>query len=443
MSNEQRVQMSEQPLQVPSRLDIAASRALGARLEDGPSMASLRAAAARTAAEKEMPRPVERPWKYLDVTNLSLDGYRPGLDADHGAEAAMRARIAGGEESALILQQNSETVAIEIAPGHDVQVVDFASADDSQQSTITARLAAGVPAARSKLTALHYAFLRGGLLIDVPSNVELAKPVRIVRSAVEGRQLVTPHTLIVTGANSRVTVIEEHWSSDEDIVALPVTEIFPGPGAEVRYTVLHRWGAATRVFAEQRTITERGASVVSLGLVTGGAVVKSHIESSLTGRGSSSELLGLCVGDARQHVDFHTVQDHIAADTRSDLLFKSALKDHSRSVYYGLTRVGLEARNADANQENRNLLLSKTAKADSDPVLEILTNNVIRASHGATAGPVDEEQLYYLQTRGLSHAQAEALLVRGFLNQVLDRVPDTALRAELEVALEAKLGGHV
>jgi Fe-S cluster assembly protein SufD len=264
--------------------------------------------------------------------------------------------------------------------------------------------------------------------------------VRIDRALVDGGQLAAPHTLIVTGANSRVNVIEDFRSSDEDIAVIPVVEIVPGPGSVVRYTVLHQWGSATRVFSEQRTLTERDSAVVSLSLVTGGAVLKSHIESSLVGRGSSSELFGLGVGDGRQHVDFYTLQDHIGPDTRSDLLFKSALKGHARSVYYGLTRVGLGAKNADANQEDRNLLLSPTAKADSDPVLEILTNDVIRVSHGATAGPVDEEQLFYLQTRGLTHQAAEALLVRGFLNQVLDRVPDEALREELTIAIEARLG---
>ena len=296
------------------------------------------------------------------------------------------------------------------------------------------RLATAVPAERSKLTALHYAFERGGILVHTAPDAEISAPVRIVRSY-EGRQLAAPHTLIVTAPNSRVSVIEEYRSSADDMIVLPAVEILPGPGSEVRYTALHRWGDTTRVFAEQRTVTERDAALISLSVVTGGQVVKSHIESSLIGRGSSSELLGLGVGEGRGHADFYTVQDHIAPDTRSDLLFKSALREESRAVYYGLTRVGLEARNADANQENRNLLLSKRAKADSDPVLEILTNNVIRVSHGATAGPVDEEQLFYLEARGLPHDVAERLLVGGFLSQVADRIPDAALRAEISAEL--------
>ncbi|MGH2610403.1 MAG: Fe-S cluster assembly protein SufD [Tepidiformaceae bacterium] len=415
------------------RLDVSASKALGERLSDFEAMAALRAAAAKLAVAMEMPRQVERPWKYLDVSTLSLDGYAPGVDAQGGD-----APIVNGASVAALAQVNSETLsAVTRDPG--VTVVDFADADDRQKGVIARHLGKVVVANKNKFTALHYAFLRGGVLVELAHDVEAKEPVRIVREYRAEKQLATPHTLIVAGANSRVHVIEDYRSGEGDMVAVPAVEIVPGPGAEVRYTVLHRWGANTKVFGEQRTITERDSAVVSLSVATGGRVVKSHITSSLEGRGSSSELFGLIVGDGREHIDFYTLQDHIGPDTRSDLLFKSALNGESRSVYYGMTRIGLGAQNADANQEDRNLLLSPMAKADSDPVLEILTNNIIRAAHGATAGPVDEDQLFYLESRGIPHEQAEDMLVHAFLGQVLDRVPDEALREELAVALDAKL----
>jgi Fe-S cluster assembly protein SufD len=194
------------------------------------------------------------------------------------------------------------------------------------------------------------------------------------------------------------------------------------------------------VFSEQTTVTERDSTLRSLSVVVGGRQVKSHLTGRLEGRGSASEVLGVALGSGREYSDFYTLQDHVGPDTRSDLLIKAALEDESQAVYYGLTRVGLGARNADANQENRNLLLSKKAKADSDPVLEILTNDVIRVSHGVTAGPVDEEQLYYMESRGISREAAQDMLVRAFLGQVLDRVPDETLRNELSGIVEAKLG---
>jgi Fe-S cluster assembly protein SufD len=416
------------------------SKALGDQLGDSGWLAALRAEAATLAERLPLPDSHrERPWKYLDVSALNLEPYRPGLGATlRGTAAELRARYALPAHGAVLLQQNSETIVAESLPGQ-VTITDFARADETAQTLIRQHLGNIVSADRSKFTALHYAYLRGGVLVSVPPNAEVAAPVRILRSYEEPNQLAAPHTLIVTGANSRVTIVEDYRSGVGDILVLPVVEVVPGPGSEIRYVTLHRWGANTRVFSEQRLLTDRDSAFIGLNVVIGGKVVKGHLTSSLEGRGSSSELLGVCLGADSEHVDFFTLQDHIAADTRSDLLYKAALKDHSRAVYYGLTRVGLGAHNADANQENRNLLLSKTAKADSDPVLEILTNDVIRVSHGATAGPVDEEQLYYLQTRGIRHEDAEALLVRAFLGAVLARVPSEELRDELAAIVDAKL----
>jgi Fe-S cluster assembly protein SufD len=417
----------------------AASAALGRALYDSDATAKLRADAANAAERMAFPDSRRmRPWKYLDVSGLNLDGYQPGLGAAEKAPAAeLRARYGVGETAALLVQSNSETVVTE--SGEAITLADFADADLAGRGLIEKHLNLGIPYARSKFTALHYAYLRGGVLVNVAANAEPKLPVRIVRDYQAGKQIAAPHTLIVTGTNSRVSIVEDFRSSEEDIVVLPVVEIVPGAGSEVRYTVLHRWGTQTQVFTEQRFLGARDAAFIGFNFVTSGKVVKGHVQCSLEKRGSSSELFGLTLGDEHQHVDFYTLQDHIAPDTRSDLLYKSALTDSAKSVYYGLTRVGLEAHNADANQENRNLLLSDDSKAESDPVLEILTNQVIRASHGATVGPVDQEQLYYMETRGIPPHAAEALLVRAFLGQVFDRIPDEFLHEELGAVLDAKL----
>jgi Fe-S cluster assembly protein SufD len=408
----------------------------GAAQHDSPVQAELRAKAAKQAAEMAMPSPMERPWKYLDVRTLDLDGYRPGLGV-----AGENAAAVDGDYAAIVRQVNGETVSVEVR-AEGLKVIPFERNEDGEtRALIDAHLGSVLPFDRDKFTALHYAYERGGLLIAVAPNAEIQQPVRIARWYTSDKQLGAPHTLVVTGANSRVSIVEDYRSSDGDIVVIPAVELLPGPASRVRYSALHRWGANTRVFSQQRTVTEHDSELVGVSLVSGGAVVKSHIESSLVGRGSSSELLGLGVGRGREHADFYTLQDHIGPDTRSDLLFKSALKDTSRSVYYGLTRVGLGAKNADANQEDRNLLLSRSAKADSDPVLEILTNDVIRVSHGATAGPVDEEQLFYMESRGIARPEAETLLVDGFLSQVIDRIGDEQLREEVRASTEARMAG--
>lgn len=386
------------------------SRRIGSN--DAPWLATLRADAAAAAETLSWPDSSrERPWKYLDISGLDLDAYRPFSGA----------------------------LAIVPPSGPGLTVATLAAGDGGAE-TIAATLATRVAPRKNRLTALHYAYLQASdvVLIECVANAEPG-PVRISRSFGAAGSLVTPHTLIVAHENSRVSVIEDFRSAEGDILAIPVVEVVPGPGSEIRYTALHRWGSETRVFTEQTTVTDRDSAFIGLNVVVGGLVVKGHLHSSLEGRGSSSELYGACFGEGRQHSDFYTIQDHVGPDTRSDLLYKAALTGHSRSVYYGLTRVGLEARNADANQENRNLLLSKFAKADSDPVLEILTSNIIRCSHGATAGPVDEEQLFYLQARGIPRPVGEAMLVRAFLGQVLDRVPDENLRDEIGAIIDERL----
>lgn len=417
----------------PAAYSRAASESLGKALHDGQTMAALRAAAAESLERLSPPDPRrERPWKYMDMALLDLGRYAPGAGSGWtGNNDEIRGRFGLQECSGAFLAQLDGTTLLSRA-ADGVSISDFTEPLPGEHLGH-----AVVP--DNLLTAVHYAFLRGGVAVQVAANVEAPEPVRIVREYVGDGQLGTPHTLITTGPNSRVTVIEEYRSDEANILALPAVEIFPGPGSQVRYVALHRWGANTVVVAEQRTVTDRESELISISVVTGGKAVKSHITGSLEGRGSASEVLGLVLGADHEYADFYTLQDHVGADTRSDLLIKSALEEASQSVYYGLTRVGLGARNADANQENRALLLSKRAKADSDPVLEILTNDVIRVSHGATAGPVDEEQLYYLESRGIDRAAAEDLLVRAFLGQVLDRVPGEALRAELETVVEGKL----
>lgn len=413
---------------LPSHLAPAASSALGRELGDSPALAALRASAAKLLTELEAPTRADRPWKYTDPARLHWANYHPrrGTPGTPNASAMMESGTAGVLElvDGLVVRR-AATDGLAIGAGSEPGLAEL----------VDHHLGSRVEPATNLFSALHYAFLDGLAVVYAPANLELGLPVRLLRRFGTGGALAAPHTLIVTGANARVSVVEDCRSTDDDMLVLPVVEIVTGEGSEVRYTVLHRWGSATQVISTQRTITAKDAAVTSLAVVTGGALVKSHVTATLEGRGSSSDIFGLFLGDSSEHFDLYTVQDHVAADTRSDLLYKSALRGNARSVYYGLTRVGLEARNADANQENRNLLLGRTAKADSDPVLEIFTNNVIRAAHGATAGPVDESQLFYLEARGLARPAAESLLVSGFLGEVLDRIPDETLRTEVAASI--------
>jgi len=197
--------------------------------------------------------------------------------------------------------------------------------------------------------------------------------------------------------------------------------------------------APGRLLTTIRSRVGKHADVQIASLAIGGLLVKQTIEGLVEGEGTNSLIRGIALGDAHQHFDFVTLQDHVGAKSTSDVEIKAALAGASRSIYYGVTRVEPTAAGAAANQRNRNLLLSEHAKADSDPVLEILTSDVVRCGHGATVGPVDQEALFYLQSRGLDFRSALKLLVGGFFESVLSDPAYVALSGELHERVERKL----
>ena len=200
-----------------------------------------------------------------------------------------------------------------------------------------------------------------------------------------------------------------------------------------------QWGAATRDFTWVRARLAKDADLQVASVALGAALLKQTVEVLMEGEGATSVIRAVALGNADQHFDFVTLQDHIGPRTTSEVEVKAALAGASRSVYYGITRVGERAHGANANQANKNLLLSGSAKADSDPVLEILTADVVRCGHGATVGPVDQEALFYLQSRGLDRRQALQLLVAGFFQSVVGELPIKGFSAELEARVFAKL----
>ena len=260
-----------------------------------------------------------------------------------------------------------------------------------------------------------------------------------VANAVEGGSLFW-RLLVVAEPESRFTVIEEFVSASPELSSYSnaAVEIVVGQAAKVEYVSVQNLSRKTWHFASHHARVERDAE---LDWVTGGfgsAKGKVRIQNDLAGPGATSRVTGAYFADGTQHLDYDTFQEHIAPNTTSDFAFKGALRDEARTVWRGMIRVEPDAQKTNAYQENRNLLLSKTAHADSIPGLEILANDV-RCTHGATLGQVDREQLFYLMARGLSRSEAERLIVRGFFQDVLDRVELVPVREALGNALEARI----
>jgi Fe-S cluster assembly protein SufD len=291
-----------------------------------------------------------------------------------------------------------------------------------------------------KFAAHNAAMWRHGVLVHVPRGLVLEKPLYVrVANAAEGGSLFW-RLLVVAEPESRFSVVEEYASAAPDLSSYSnaAVEIVVRQGAKVEYVSVQNLSRGTWHFASHHARVERDAELDWVAGGFGSANGKIRIQNDLAGPGATSRVTGAYFADGTQHLDYDTFQEHIAPHTTSDFAFKGALRDTARAVWRGMIRVEEGAQKTNAYQENRNLLLSKTAHADSIPGLEILANDV-RCTHGATLGQVDRELLFYLMTRGLTRSEAERVIVRGFFQDMLDRVELEPVREALAAALEARI----
>jgi len=293
-----------------------------------------------------------------------------------------------------------------------------------------------VPADHGWFEAINAAAFDAGLAIRAPKGLVLERPLRVVIPCHTGSTQV-PRLLVLAEAGSEITVVEEHRDGGPGSIVIGVTEIVARAGSHVRHVLVQRWADGVRGHLTQRALIERDADYLGALAGLGGELVKIDQGGILSGKGARSELVGVTLPEKRQHQDHHTEHRHTSGNTSSKIDFKAAVTDRARSVYTGLIRIDEGAPASEAFQENRNLLLSEKARADTIPELEILTDDV-SCSHGATAAPIDPEQVFYLQSRGMPHEEATRLVVRGFVESTLRLVPE-GLREELEELVEDRL----
>ncbi|MDX6524386.1 MAG: Fe-S cluster assembly protein SufD [Gaiellales bacterium] len=294
-----------------------------------------------------------------------------------------------------------------------------------------------VVSAQEKFAAGNAAAWTDGVLLYVPAGVELEVPLRAsVELPAEGAGI-HHRTLVVLEAGARATFAEDYSSTVAGYVNT-VVELVVGDGARLEYVTTQRHHPQTRQFGTHRATIGRDGEVDWVVLGLGGTRAKSRIESYLAAPGANAKVTGAYFLTGSEHADYDTTQEHAAPNTTSDLFFKGVLDDQSRAVWRGVIRVDKGAQKTDAYQENRNLLLSHDARADSIPGLEIEANDV-RCTHGATIGQIDKLQLFYLMSRGLSRPEAERMIVRGFFQPILDRIDSDEVRDSLAAELEARM----
>ena len=306
--------------------------------------------------------------------------------------------------------------------------------------TLKTALKSGNIAQYNKFDALHGAFWQGGYLLYVPKGTKVEVPLRVYIKMSEADQADLSHTLIIAEEGSRVVVLEDNSSTTPDASGLHsgAVEIFAGQNANVTYVQVQRWNRTVWNFASHRAMIARDAQLCWVSAAFGGRLNKINQASVLEGAGSNAKMLGLAFTDARQHLDVSTAQEHISPHTISDLMYRTVLKDRSQTAWGGNIYVYPSANHTDAYQKNDNLLLSERAHADTLPGLEIQAHEV-RCTHGATAGKIDADQVFYLMSRGLPYAQAEKLIVEGFFEPVIERIPLASVREELSTSITNKL----
>ena len=291
----------------------------------------------------------------------------------------------------------------------------------------------------AKFAALHKALVSNGTFLFVPRGVEIEEPIEIFHWLRGDNVSVFPHLLLVTDELAKVTVIEHFRSCDQRAAgfACGVNDLIAGPGAKVTYVCAQEWAPKVVALQMNSTTVDHDASVMSLNLNVGARYARFEGLSRLVGEGARSDMLAVSVATNEQEFDSCTLQDHISARSASDLLYKNALDDKARCTFGGLIRVEPHAHFTDAYQKVRNLLLSDDSEANSMPGLEILADNV-RCTHGATSGQIDEDEMFYLRSRGIPPKIAQRLIVSGFLNEVIQRLDSPAIAEHLNQLIEGK-----
>ncbi len=400
-------------------------------LQSGPAwLQELRQRAATQVETLPMPSATEELWRYSPINDLDLGHF-------HAVVAPAR----GTATEALLAQlEATPACVISLIDGHVVGVdVSNLSAQVTvttqvTDSTVVTPLASAAP---SRLDALHDLYSPQPIVIDISPHANVEGPIVIVSELVEHKGLTTPWVHVRLGVGAQAEVAELVIGGG-DTLTLSTTELTVADGAHLRHVAVQLADSSAWHLAHQLATVGRDATLESFSVGLGAAYDRVHTEVTITSPGGTSRLRSLYLGTDHQVHDVRTVQDHAAPHTNSDLLCKGAVADSSTSVFTGTIAVRNGAVRSDAVQNNHNLVLGEHASAESVPNLDIHENDV-RCAHGSTVGPVDEEQRYYLESRGIAPHVAERLLVSGFFDDALDALPVESVANLVRATLKAKL----
>ena len=400
-----------------------------------------------------MPKRSDEEWRRTDLRRLKLDRFAPfageqseitdlstlvqGEDAMQFGEAEHRAGIYVAQDAAKPYVDVDSSVTDQGVIFCDLNTAVHEHPELVQKHFMTQ----AVPVDFGKFEALHAAMWQGGAFLYVPKGVKVELPFRAFATNQAPGSSVFTHSLVVLEEGAEAFFVDAYSSdtAEEASFASAVVELMVADDAKLRYVQVQDWGRNVWNFMTERSVLGRDSEMKNLQVTLGSKFSKNSVGSHLRGENGLAEMLGIFFGDGDQFFDHHTWQLHESGYATSDLEYKGALKEKARSVYSGLIKVYEDAQRTDAYQQNRNLVLSRTARADTIPNLEIEANDV-RCTHGATVSQVEDEHLFYLMARGIPKAEAQKLIVEGFFRPVIDRIPVEEIQDFLQGAIARKVG---
>jgi len=337
------------------------------------------------------------------------------------------------------LIQSSEALAALEAKG--VVFTTLAAALQTHSDLIQEKLGKAANPLKNKFSALRMALWQDGIFLYVPKNVEINLPLHVNYTLKESDQAIFPYSLLILEPNARATFVEDFSSSASEDLALagPTTEIFMGAGSELRFASIQQWGPKIYHLGAQAIVLERDARFELTSVALGGTVQHLEAEIALQGAGSQVNWLGATFASADQQLLTESLLQHKGINTSSFISFKTVVTEQSYSVFDGTIKIEQDSKNTISRLEEKAIHLSPDSRSDSIPGLRIDTNNLERAGHASTCGYIDEEQLFYLQSRGLSKNEAIHMIIMGFFEPVLQAIPLEELRATVANTIESKI----
>jgi Fe-S cluster assembly protein SufD len=390
-------------------------------------------------AFESLPTPVQKDkgWEFTDVSKLDLAAWRWAGDGNLEAVPARDPVVDADGATGVLQVDGAFTARGEATDGVVVSTLEDAVANHPE---LVEPHLGKLLTDRDRFTAQNTAEWRGGLFVHVPARVRVEQPV-VTSVLHDSPTALHWRSLIVVEEGAELTIAEQWASTTEDLEGYfnPVTELIVGEGATVEYLCVQDLSEQAWILGSQRAQVAANANLHWVGLGLGSGQGKLRMETDINGAGATARVTGAYAGHGTQHLDYETTQEHAAPHTVSDLAFRGVLRDRATAVWSGMIKVDPGAQRTDAFQESRNLLLTDGAHADAIPGLEIEANDV-RCTHAATVARLDDTQVFYLQSRGLTRAEAERLLVGGFLEVIAGRLDGSRLlHGPVKLALEREL----